>query len=147
METVKIYKLEAIDTIVQNDGSVIEEYYILGFFDSKKLYEKMVMKYRKLPGFCLDSCKFYQIEYTFCNIKDEVKFVFYVSQTTEGIEVAEEVVEIGVFLSEKEAAIAKSEYESSIATNNGENKQVFVERYIVNKPEWQEGFERYTWYE
>ena len=145
METTSIIKLEAIDKIVQTDGTVMDAYFFLGFFDSQETCDAMIQKYRSLPGFCNPSCTFYQKKYQYKCI--DISHVYYVYAVEGSIDCADCSTEIGVFLTEMDAAKAKSEYLSRCTASQMDHTEVCIERYFINCPEWTEGFDRYTWYE
>ena len=145
METTAIIKLEAIDKIVQPDGTVMDEYFFLGFFDSQETCDAMIQKYRSLPGFCFSSCTFHQKAYQFESV--DISQVYYVYAVEGSIDYADCSTEIGVFLTEMDAAKAKSEYLSGCTASQMGHTEVCIARYSLNCPEWTEGFDRYTWYE
>lgn len=147
-----VYKLEAVDNIKCADGRVTTEKMLIGFFDSLDSCDKVENDYKNLPGFSLPSCKFKRTPYAFASAKQSnIEQVFYAEACMEHELTGEETVtEIGLYLSQNEAATAIERYvkENDTGIPSEQLKKsgaVYVEEYKINQRHWQEGFTRYTW--
>ena len=147
-----LFKLEAVDYIKGTDDYSAAETMLIGFFDSIDVCSEVENEYRKLPGFCLESCKFIKTPYNFSlDGHLAIDRVYYVQcckiKESTG---EEEVLEVGLFLSEEEAEsekkhlICNDELDLSRETDKtGFN--IYIDEYKINQRHWQDGFTRYTW--
>ena len=152
-DNVILFKLEAVDRIEQSHGDFTEERMLIGFFDSAAECDKIESDYRLLPGFSLSGCSFVRTPYEFSSAEStDVDRVFYVQSCIAGSVTDEEtVLEIGLFLTEDEAESAKRRFLSKRESGSQPEADiaaatVYIDEYGINQRQWQDGFNRYTYY-
>ncbi len=148
----KVYLLEAHDHI----DSVHEEFMTIGFFETDQYCRKVIARYKKLPGFCMDSCEFvirvFELEE---EIPEDKGCVYYVQTYADhGPENDESVLYEGVYQSEELATEMAARFQNDAESQNriDQNRELMqqeintiIDHYEINRCFWEEGFERYTW--
>ncbi len=135
-----VYKLEAIDRIEEPGEDPAEEVMLIGFFSSLGECETVEKDYILLPGFSLGSCRFAITPIEFPSADPSAIDSVYVVGAWSLTDDAEE--DIGTYLTEAEAEAAKTRFMASDRSRPYRKEEVYIDRYMIDHREWQEGFTR-----
>lgn len=116
--------------------------FLIGFFGKAETCERLSREYKRLPGFCEESCAFHVTEYLLeCEAHAHV---FYLQHEYED-DRFDIVTEIGLYATEAEAVAAREEILGGDDPEDAPLREhpggFCIDRYEVDgRPEWGEGF-------
>ncbi len=149
LKKITVFKMEAID-VAKNSSEAHNEEMLIGFFDSQEMCACVENDYKTLPGFSLPSCRFVITPYTlYLPENEKLEQVFYAQRVFNEYTEEEVVTEIGLFSSceEAERGICRALFDHFFnAQGSAMNvESIYVSMHIINKREWQEGFDQYNY--